>query len=305
MEFTKLDIFTDSVGLEPLMAELTALGASGFEVHDAADFEEFLNSGIKHWDYVGEELEPLKTQETHLTLYLTKDAQGAELRGRILEHCTDLRVEESAVCEEDWADGWKEYFKPFEVGERLLIKPTWEQISQTDRLVLEIDPASAFGTGQHETTKLCLELLEREIAPDCTFLDLGCGSGILTVAALLLGAGRAVMVDISENAVRVAAENVTQNGFGADKILALCGDVTGGLKIDESYDVVVANIVADVLINMSASGIFPQLLRENGVLIASGIIEERLDEVAESLGSQLKIKEIKKDNGWCAVKAAH
>jgi len=288
--------------LEPLMAELEELGASGFEIHDAADFEEFLQSDIKHWDYVGEELDPLKTQETHLTLYLTTDAQGTELLGRILTHCENLPTRQSTVREEDWADCWKEYFKPFEVGERLLVKPTWEQISATDRLVLEIDPASAFGTGQHETTKLCLELLEREIAQDCTFLDLGCGSGILTAGALLLGAGRAVMVDVSENAVRIARENVAQNGF--NNYTALCGDVTGDLELNEKYDVITANIVADVLIKIS--GIFPRLLKAGGVLIVSGIIEERLDEVVSALESaELNVCESRKDNGWCAVKLTH
>ena len=124
MEFIKLDIYTASEALEPLMAELEELGASGFEVHDAADFTEFLQSGVKHWDYVGEELDPLKTQETHLTLYLTTDAQGQELLSSINHYCRNLRVEQSVVKEEDWADCWKEYFKPFEVGEKLLIKPT-------------------------------------------------------------------------------------------------------------------------------------------------------------------------------------
>jgi len=299
MEFIKLNIFTETEDLEPLIMRLEALGVSGFEIHDADDFTEFLESGVKYWDYVGEELEPLKTQETHISLYLTNDAQGADLLSRIREMCADLRIEQSLVREEDWADCWKEHFKPFEVGERFLIKPTWEKISETDRLILEIDPASAFGTGQHESTKLCLEYLERVITPDCTFLDLGCGSGILTIGALLLGAKKAVMVDISENSVRVARENVEQNGFTAT---ALCGDITKENIVSGEFDVVAANIVADVIIKMSL--LFPRLLAENGRLITSGIIEERLDEVVSALeNADLKIAEIKKDNGWCLVGA--
>jgi ribosomal protein L11 methyltransferase len=300
MNFTKLDIYTTTENLEPLISRLEVLGVSGFEIHDAYDFEQFLTSGIKHWDYVGEELEPLKTQQTHLSLYLTTDAQGKDLLSKIRETCSDLRMEQSTVCEQDWADCWKEYFKPFKVGRRFLIKPTWEEIPDTDRLILEIDPASAFGTGQHESTKLCLEALEDVITPDCSFLDLGCGSGILTIGALLLGAGNAVMVDVSENSVKVANENLAQNGLTA---ASFCGDITKDDIISGEYDVVAANIVADVIIKLG--GVFPQLLTENGVLITSGVIESRLDEVIAALESAgLKIMEVKTDNGWCAIKAS-
>ncbi|MCL2697341.1 MAG: 50S ribosomal protein L11 methyltransferase [Oscillospiraceae bacterium] len=310
MNFTKLNIYTTSGDLEPLISRLEDLGASGFEIHDAADFEDFLASGVKHWDYVGDELEPLKTQETHITLYFTTDRQGEELLAAVRGACGSLRLEQSEVREEDWADSWKEYFKPFEVGERFIIKPTWEEMPGTDRLVLEIDPASAFGTGQHESTKLCLEMLERVIAPGCSFLDLGCGSGILTIGALLLGAGSAAMVDVSENAVKVANENLAQNGFTA---AAYCGDMTRDKellhKITEvlpaaarRFDAIAANIVADVIIEMSS--IFQRLLTKDGVLITSGIIEARLDEVVAALESAgLHILETKTDNGWCLILA--
>ena len=320
MEFIKLDIYTTNAGLEPLSDKFLDLGVSGFEFHDAEDFMNFIKGdvnnggGLSAWEIVGEELEPLKTQETYLTLYLTTDSQGEELLENIKELLSglsgnelygEMRLEQSKVREEDWAENWKAYFKPFEVGEKLLIKPTWEEKPATDRLILEIDPASAFGTGQHESTKLCLEALENSITPDCTFLDLGCGSGILTIAALLLGAKHAVMVDVSENAVKTACENVAQNKFTAEKYTALCGDITenaGLLKqIGSDYNVIAANIVADVIIKMSR--IFPRLLKENGRLIVSGIIEERLDEVVSALKSAgLKIAEIKHDNSWCLIK---
>jgi ribosomal protein L11 methyltransferase len=299
MNFTKLKIYTTTENLEPLLTRLEDLGASSFEIHDSADFESFLTHSAKDWDYIGEELDPLKTQETHVTLYFTADKQGEELLAKIRGACAGLKLEQSVVREEDWADSWKEHFKPFEVGERFIIKPTWEIIPETDRLVLEIDPASAFGTGQHESTKLCLEALERVIAPGCSFLDLGCGSGILTIGALLLGAGSAVIADVSENAVKVAGENLAQNGFTAE---AFCGDITKENIISGEYDVIAANIVADVIIKLG--GIFPRLLAENGTLIASGIIEERLDEVVENLAPYLKIIQVKTDNGWCAIKAS-
>jgi len=314
MEFIKLNLFTHTDDLEPLTSRLEDIGVSGFEIHDPADFNDFLANGTKHWDYVGEELEPLKTQETHITLYLTADKQGADLLAKIRETCVGwrnaLKIEQSTVREEDWADSWKEYFKPFEVGERFLIKPTWEEIPATDRLILEIDPASAFGTGQHESTKLCLEMLEKIIAPNCSFLDIGCGSGILTIGALLLGAEHAVMVDVSENAVKVANENLAQNGFYAE---SFCGDITKDTELlnkitaklppeARRFDVIAANIVADVIIMLA--DIFSRLLAEDGVLITSGIIEERLDEVISALTSAgLKIVETKIDNGWCLVGA--
>ena len=313
MEFIKLDIYTESAALEPLTDKLTGLGVSGFEIHDAADFGDFLQSGVKNWDYIGEELDPLKFQPTYITLYLPSDSQGTqtlqdinsllnELRGVSLYG--DLRIEQNTVREEDWANCWKEYFKPFDIGKTLLIKPTWEPQPQTDRIVLEIDPASAFGTGQHESTRLCLEALEEVIESGCAFLDLGCGSGILTAAALLLGAQRAVMVDVSENAVRTACENVEHNGFTSDKYTAFCGDITEDDEllsvIGGGFFVIAANIVADVIIKMS--GIFPRLLKKGGKLVVSGIIKERVDEVAGALRTNgFSISEIKEDNGWCAV----
>ncbi|MDR2559020.1 MAG: 50S ribosomal protein L11 methyltransferase [Oscillospiraceae bacterium] len=306
MNFTKLNIYTTSEDLEPLMSRLEDLGVSGFEIHDASDFENFLTSGVKNWDYVGEELEPLKTQETRVTLYFTTDKQGKELLAAICEACAGLRMEQSEVREEDWADSWKKHFKPLEVGKRLIIKPTWESVPENNgsadaaRLILEIDPASAFGTGQHESTKLCLETLESLTLENSKFLDIGCGSGILTIGALLLGAGSAVMVDVSENAVKVACENLMLNGFAA---ASFCGDITESAEllkqIGDNYDVIAANIVADVIIKMG--GIFPKLLKAGGILITSGIIESRLDEVVENLAPHLKIIEIKKDNGWCLI----
>ncbi|MDR2531693.1 MAG: 50S ribosomal protein L11 methyltransferase [Oscillospiraceae bacterium] len=312
MEFIKLNIFTVREDLEPLMSRLEDMGVSGFEIHDAADFADFLEDGVRDWDYVGEELEPLKTQETHLTLYLTTDKQGGRLLGKVRRLCAGLRIEQSTVREEDWADCWKEYFKPFKVGERFIIKPSWENIADIKEydadLILEIDPATAFGTGQHESTRLCLEALERVIAPGCMFLDLGCGSGILSIGALLLGADRAVMVDISENAVKVACENMEQNGFSADKFTAFCGDITKdtGLleKLGENFCVITANIVADIIIKMC--GIFPRLLKKDGILVTSGIIEARFDEVADALsGAGLKILETVTDNGWCMIKSSY
>lgn len=309
MEFIRLDIYTTSEELQPLADRLTDLGACGFEFHNAADFEEFLQSGLGNWDYVGEELDGLKTQPTYLTTYITADKQGEKLLAEIYKVCGNLRIEKSLVHESDWADSWKEYFKPFEVGGKLLIKPTWEEVLadlQKDRIILEIDPASAFGTGQHESTKLCLEALEQVITSGCSFLDLGCGSGILSIAALLLGAEKATMTDVSENAVKTACENIEQNGFKADKFTAYSGDITKDSallkKIGGDYDVITANIVADIIIKMSE--FFPLLLKDGGTLITSGIIGIRLDEVLNALkNAGLSVKEIRNNNDWWAIVA--
>ena len=207
--------------------------------------------------------------------------------------------------EDDWANNWKQYFKPLPVGRNLLIKPSWEEIpEQNQRIILEIDPASSFGTGQHHTTRLCLELLEEVIQKQDKILDLGCGSGILSIGGILLGAESATAVDIVENSVRTAVENAGKNHIPTEKYQAYCGDICQDSdlreKIGENYNLICANIVADVLIAMA--GLFRGFLKQDGYLIVSGIISERADEVISVLEQNgfVKIKMQERD-GWAAV----
>jgi ribosomal protein L11 methyltransferase len=298
MEWAEIDIYTTTDGIDAVTGSLMNLGITGFVIKDAQDFEEFLSNKTGNWDYIDDDLMGLKNCETTVTVYLPKDAEGLELFAAVKSELAAIKLRDteklfgrleysmSDIHEEDWANNWKQYFKPITVGEKLLIKPSWEQASPGEkRKILEIDPASSFGTGQHNTTRLCLELLEETLEGGEKLLDLGCGSGILSIAAALLGADSVTAVDIDDNSVRIAAENAGKNGISADSYRALCGDITTDSalvgEIGTGYDVVCANIVADVLIAMS--GMFGSFLKPGGRLVVSGIIDARRDEVLETI----------------------
>lgn len=308
MNFMQIDIYTESEAVNVLVVLLSELGINGFTIHDSADFEEFLENKDMNWDYVDDDLMGLKNVPTHITLYLQDNAQGMETLSELKGVLSELKKKNGAfygsldmkidnVREEDWANNWKQYYKPFTVGEKLIIKPSWENVSDIgDRKILEIDPASTFGTGQHHTTRLVMEKLEGIVKNGDSVLDLGCGSGILSIAAMLLGAGNATMVDIFKNAADTAAENMEKNGFSSDKFSAYCGNIIDDEllrnEIGTGYNVVVANIVADVIIAMSS--LFRSFMAEGAALIVSGIITERLDEVLSAL----------KKNGFAVVSTA-
>ena len=317
MDFQKIDIYTNSEAIYPLTSLLSELGVTGFEIHDAADFQEFMENKEMNWDYVDDDLMNLKNVKTHITLYLQQNEQGLEmftaLQGVLAEIKSKdednfygtLQMETDKVNEEDWANNWKKYYKPFNVGEKLIIKPTWEQVADTGgRKILEIDPASSFGTGQHHTTRLVMEILEQKITGGEKLLDLGCGSGILSIAALLLGAETVTMTDVFENAVTTASENVEQNGFDKSHYTAFCGNIADDpalrKKIGTGFDIITANIVADVIISMSPY--FRSFLKENGVLIISGIITQRLDEVKAALSeNNITIESLTEREDWYAL----
>ena len=298
MNWTEVSIFTTTEGIEAVCGCLLNIGIGGFVVKDAQDFENFLNDKSANWDYIDDDLMGLKNCETSVTVYLPENAQGAENLISIKSELQRLKafdeqklfgrleISLNNVKEEDWANNWKQYFKPLTVGEKLLIKPSWETYGKNDgRTILEIDPASSFGTGQHNTTQLCLEFLEKTISENDRILDLGCGSGILSIAAVLLGAGEVTAVDIEENAVNIAKENAQKNGISSDKYTAYCGNIISDIdllnKIGGEYDIILANIVADVLIAMSP--LFKKLLKPDGKLIMSGIISERQNEVVDAV----------------------
>ena len=316
MDFLKIDVYTKSQAVDVLVMQLSELGINGFEIHDSADFDEFLENKDANWDYVDDELMGLKTVPTHITLYLADDPQGletlAELKGAVNslfsaqpDFYGDPDIHIGNVREEDWANNWKQYYKPFTVGEKLIVKPSWEDVPDAGgRKILEIDPASSFGTGQHHTTKMVMELLESVVKGGEKMLDLGCGSGILSIAGLLLGAESATMADIFENAVNTAAENVAKNGFDSSRYRAFRGNVIDDAelraKIGTGYNIITANIVADVIIAMSP--IFGSFLAADGTLIVSGIIDERLDEVLAALkANSFRVTAQKNAEGWNAI----
>ncbi len=300
MEWAEINIYTTTAGIDSVTGILMDLGITGFVIKDAQDFEEFLENKTGNWDYIDDDLMGLKNCETTVTVYIRSDAEGAELFAAVKSALAALKSRDadgaygrleydmSNIREEDWANNWKQYFKPITIGEKLLIKPSWEAADPAEkRKILEIDPASSFGTGQHNTTRLCLELIEENLAQGEKLLDLGCGSGILSIGALLLGAESACAVDIDDNSVRIAAENAQKNGISPERYTALCGDITSDEKLREKigggYDIVCANIVADVLIAMS--GFFAGFLKDKGKLIVSGIIDARREEVLCTISS--------------------
>ncbi|MDE5885625.1 MAG: 50S ribosomal protein L11 methyltransferase [Oscillospiraceae bacterium] len=318
MNWIEVKIMTETPALEILCAMLTDLGVKGFVTQDKESFQEFLENKQGQWDYIDHDLMGLADCQTSVTFYLPDDAQGAEQMLAVKNLLKQLKIAENSeffgslelftnsVKEDDWANNWKQYFKPLPVGKNLLIKPSWEEIpeEQNQRIILEIDPASSFGTGQHHTTRLCLELLEEVIQKQDKILDLGCGSGILSIGGILLGAESATAVDIVENSVRTAVENAGKNHIPTEKYQAYCGDICQDSdlreKIGENYNLICANIVADVLIAMA--GLFRGFLKQDGYLIVSGIISERADEVISVLEQNgfVKIKMQERD-GWAAV----
>lgn len=317
MNWTEVNIFTTTEGIDPVCGCLLTVGITGFVIKDSKDFEDFLNDKTGNWDYIDDDLMNLKDCETCVTVYLADNSQGADmlaairlemlaLKGRDTENAFGrLAVELNNVKEEDWANNWKQYFKPLTVGEKLVVKPSWENYSGNDgRTVLEIDPASSFGTGQHNTTQLCLELIEKNIQNGDKILDLGCGSGILSIAGILLGAGSASAVDIDQNSVKIALENAEKNHISPDIYKGFCGNIITDEhlrnEIGGGYDIIFANIVADVLIAMSP--LFKTFIKHNGIIIISGIIIERCDEVMKAMEENgYKRIELKESSGWAAA----
>ncbi len=310
MEYMQVTIYTNTEGIEPLTLALSNIGINGCAIEDASDFDEFLKEVTPHWDYVDESLmKKMQNAESNIKVFLPKNAQGFEQLAGLRDMAKGfekkggfgrMAVELEDVRDEDWADAWKKYFKPIEVGKKFLIKPSWEPRPETERYVLEMDPGNAFGSGTHETTQLCVMLLEDAVAKGNRVLDMGCGSGILAAAALLCGAGEVTAVDIDEAAVKTAGENLERNGF--TNYRALCGnaeDEEFAERIGTGYDVILANIVADVLIGMSE--LFGRQIKEDGSLIVSGIIGARALEVRAALEKAgFAVTREEKRNDWVA-----
>lgn len=317
MNWVEMDIYTTTEGIEAVTGSLLGMGINGFVIKDAKDFQDFLDDKDGNWDYIDDDLMGLKNCETTVTVYLPENAQGLEnLEAMKLElkalkkrdvnnEFGRLEYELKNVKEEDWANNWKQYFKPFPVGKKLYIRPSWEHDEpEAGRTVLEIDPESSFGTGQHHTTRLCLELMESEAAGS-KMLDMGCGSGILFIGGMLLGAKEVFAVDIEENAVRIAKKNAAENHLPEEKYTVRCGNVLSDealrAEIGSGYDLITANIVADVLKAMAP--LFPQFLKKTGTLIISGIIVERKDEVIAAMEAQgFVVTDCREKEGWAAVK---
>lgn len=268
MDWIKVTITTTAEGIDPISGRLLNLGINGIEIADKDDFKDFLEENRKYWDYVDEELERLKETDTMITLYLSNEAAGIEQLTAIRASMQELKEMDSEgkygslavstdyVKDEDWSEIWKQYFHPISVGKNVLIQPVWEKTENKEgKTVFTVNPGMSFGTGSHPSTRFCIEEIEKHIQKEDTILDLGCGSGILSIIALLLGAKDAVAIDIDANAVDVAYSNLELNHLSRDCYHAFAGDILSDHDLRQklgTYDIVIANIVADVIIGLSS-----------------------------------------------------
>ncbi|MDO4747569.1 MAG: 50S ribosomal protein L11 methyltransferase [Eubacteriales bacterium] len=302
MEWTQITINVSpkDIDLAGDIANMTV--PYGIYIEDYTDLEQGVEE-IAHVDLIDEDLLSKDRNIAKIHIYIDPEESPQEAVAFLSERYDAENIEhtiEQQKCEEDdWLNNWRKYFKPTKVGEKLLICPSWcEHDNADNRVVLDIDPGLAFGTGKHETTRLCLETLEKYVKENSSVLDVGCGSGILGIAALLFGAKRAFGVDIDPLAVRTATENAKTNNV-SDKFEVVCGDLTQ--KVEGKYDIIVANIVADAIIFLSKG--VKEFMNEDTIYIMSGIIDSRLPDVEEALKDDFVIVDKIFDNGWYCVVA--
>ncbi len=283
MRYIEVSIDTPEQQLDARCEQLAALGAEGFVIENEADFQSFLANNRQYWDYVDAELEQSYKGVSRIKCYLTDDEAGEAVLARIKAAYPE--ASSSYTADEDWENSWRDCYEPIEVGEKLVVVPEWMDTPDDGRIPLRLDPGIAFGTGSHPTTKLCLAALEAYAAPGVRVLDLGCGSGILGIGALLLGAASNTGCDVDPMSPEAAMANAALNGIGADKMRVYTGDIIKDAALRRTlgggYQLVLANIVADVIIALASCA--RSFMAEGGVFICSGIIDDRADEVRAAL----------------------
>ena len=301
MQWSEVTVKVPASQVEEASAITQMVVPYGIYIEDYSDLTEEAPK-IAHIDLIDEELLQKDREHALIHVYISPEESPAEaisfLTGRLEAVGIPFSISTEQVEEEDWSTAWKKYYHPIRVGKRLVICPSWEQVDLAPgEIKLELDPGMAFGTGTHDTTRLCMQLLEEVVTPESRILDLGCGSGILSIAGVLLGARDAVGVDIDGVAVKVAEENAGRNHV-QDRTRFLCGDLTD--QVSGVFDLLCANIVADVLIRLAPA--VPQFLRQGGAMLASGIIAERAYEVEEALTAVgLTLEKREESGGWVAL----
>ena len=299
MRYIEVTVNTPGAEIDARCQEMADMGAGGFVIENEEDFKDFLEQNHQYWDYVDDELENQFAGVSRIKCYLTDDEDGLAVLRRINAAYDDVTT--SYVEDSDWENNWREYYKPIEVGEKLVVVPEWEEAPQDGRLPLRLDPGLIFGTGSHATTRMCLAALEEFSKPGVRVLDLGCGSGILGIGALILGCDSCLGVDIDPKAPDVVMSNAALNGIGADKMTAWAGDIIADsslrARIGGGYQLVLANIVADVIIPLSV--VVRQFMAPGAVFICSGIIEHRWPETEAALISNgFEILDHKSEEEW-------
>lgn len=319
MEWTEVKIYTTTEGIEPVSAVLLDCGITGIQVEDDNELKQYLETSSEFWDYVDEELMNKRPEETKIIIYVSDNPYGEEILMQVrsaidrLKH-TDVGLDLGRLAietkdnlnDEDWLNRWKDFYKPFNVGKRLLVKPMWEEVENPEgRVIFNINPGHVFGTGMHQTTQLCMTQLEKYVTDESVVADLGCGSGILSIIALLLGARSAFAVDIDENAIKTAYENAALNGVDKDRYYVTSGNVIDDTALqaemgEHCYDIVVANIIADVI--CAISPLVPRLLKDDGVFISSGIIRERVQDVYDAFEANgMEVVETLYKDEWVSI----
>lgn len=302
MEWTEIIISVHRDNLETAEAIAHMIVPYGFYIEDYSTMmEEVLE--IAHIDLIDEELLAKDKDKALIHVYISPEENPAEsiafLRERLSAEGISNEIDTTGCDEMDWRNNWKQYFFPIPVGEKLLIRPSWrDEYDAGDRKVINIDPGMAFGTGNHETTRLCLKCLEKYVKEGDKVLDVGCGSGILSIASVLLGAESAFGVDIDPTAVRTADENAQMNSV-SDKCRFVAGNLTD--KVEGVYNIVVANIVADAIIMLSAD--VKKFMGDNSVYIMSGIIDKRHDDVLSAIEKDFEVIETFEEAGWVCIAA--
>lgn len=298
MEYLEVTVRTASAGIELVASALTAAGFDSLVVEDQAEFETFLEDNRAYWDYIDEELQEKLNGLSQIKLYLEVD--GTEetqlkkldkvldsLKSRMSEKkLGTLEVSAEKLPETNWEESWKENYPPQLIGKTLIVLPYWNPDDTQGRIPVILDPGLTFGTGAHPSTQMCMEFMEETMTPESRVIDLGSGSGILSIAALRLGAKSAVGVDIDPKAETIARENAAYNDFGSDRFTACTGNVSEDRKMMESlaaggYDLVLVNIVADVIISLAP--VLRRFMKPDGQVICSGILNTREDEVVSAL----------------------
>ena len=307
MAWLEITVNTASKDVEDVAARLTARGYADLVIEDQAEFESFLEENRAYWDYIDDEFQKKLEGLSRIKLYLEESDEAglARLRDTVAE--LGLTMEAKPLPETDWEESWKDSYPPQEVGENLVVLPYWLAEEETGRKKIILDPGLTFGTGAHPSTQMVMEAMEQRVQPGWHCLDLGSGSGILSITALRLGAQSAVGVDIDPKAEDIARENAAYNGFGSPAFTALTGNVTEDKALmhrlsQDRYDLLLVNIVADVIIGLSP--ILPDFMGEHTLLICSGILDSRLGDVTAALEKAgLTVTEIRAKEEWRCVLA--